>query len=156
MDLGALATEHGHDLTILVGDLHIVDAVAAAQGLFDANAGQHIAKLAGTQKFNAAAGSHGIPVVAVAGESKGRIGQSEDEATVTDPVTVEVQLFDFHLHHGATRFAGQQRHAHGVLGGHVYREHGLAHLAGDVLWGHLHSPLNCGVRFCRKAVTPSM
>ena len=166
LDLGALAAEQGNHLAALVGDFHVVDAVAPLKRLLDAFTGQHVAQMAGLEELDAAARGHRVLVVAVAGKGKGGVRQREDEAAVADLVAVQVQLAHRHAHDGAARLAADQLHAHGVLGGRIDGEHGLPDPARQVAgffgrWrmevcGHRHSPLNCAGRFSRKAITPSM
>jgi hypothetical protein len=86
--------------------LHVVDAMAALQHLLHALAGQHVAQLAGLEKFDAAAGRHGDLVVAVAGKGKGGVGQREDKAAVANLVAVEVRASHSHAQHGAAGLAG--------------------------------------------------
>jgi hypothetical protein len=166
LDLRALAAEQGDHLATLVGDLHVVDAVPPAERLLDAFTGQHVAEVARLEKFDAAAGRHRVLVVAVAGKGKGGVGQREDEAAVADLVAVQVQLAHRHAHDGPAGLAADELHAHRVLGGGIDGKHGLADPACQVaglfrrgrvaVGAHRHSPLNCAVRFSRKAITPSM
>ena len=121
----ALATKHGNDFTVLVGYAHVVDAVAALQGLLDAFAGQHIAQVGRFEKFNAGAGRYRAFVVAVAGKCKGGIGQREDESAVANLVTIELLLPHRHAHCGAARRARDQHHLHQLARGAVGGKHGL-------------------------------
>ena len=69
---------------MLVGDLHVINAMPALQDLLDALASQHVALLGRLEELNAAPSRHRVAVVAVAGEGKGGIGQGENEAAVAD------------------------------------------------------------------------
>ena len=134
LNLRALASEHGNGFTLLVGHTHVVNAMTSAERLLHALASEHVAQPPGLEKLDGAARRHRVLVVAVAGKGESGIGEREDETAVADLVPVEVQRLHRHAHHRAPGFAGQQRHAHGVLARGVDRKHRLAHSGGAFLW----------------------
>ncbi|MPM02833.1 hypothetical protein SDC9_49088 [bioreactor metagenome] len=158
LDGAGMATELGHLRAILVGDADVVDPRAPLARDFARGRGQPVADMDGDQIGHAAMLRHGALVVAVAGEGEGAVGEGEDIAAMAVAVTVRHRLGDGHRQPGGARRDLLEGHvqplARRIVGPHR-RGRGL----GKLLRGHfrdgLHWPLNSGLRFSRKAVTPS-
>ena len=83
-------------------------------------------------KINMARRGHCVHVVAVAGVSKGAVGQCEDQAAVANMVTIDHVSPNQHGHQGFARCDAHEFHAQRV-GGAVARPHYLANRLGQCL-----------------------